>query len=352
MAYIKKAKYIFHYLLSNLILIFLGKSGEKQGSVLVDQEAVKWGYRLFLDREPENAKVVLDKVIALKNSQELRRIFIQSDEFKQKNPASPALSGDEPRLVIEEGNSEAELQTLFEHIQAAWEHLGETEPYWSVLTSEKFLHANIQHSSLIEEFYGTGKNDEAQIIKTLERNGIDHTSFTSCLEYGCGVGRVTRWLAEYFSVVYGYDISRVHLQVAERYLAGNKNIRNVVLKQVKRVRDLEDLPRVDLIYSKIVLQHNPPPIIAFVIRQFVRALNAKGVALFQVPTYRLGYEFSLQKYLSNDATRREMEMHVLPQHKIFEIIRQGGGRVVEVIEDGWTGSGYKDLSNTFLIQKI
>jgi len=258
MAYIKKAKYIFHYLLSNLILSFLGKSGGKQSSVVVGQEAVKWGYRLFLDREPENEKVVLDRVIALKNSQELRRTFIQSDEFKKKNPASPALSGDEPRLVIEEVNSETELQTLFEHIQSAWEHLGETEPYWSVLTSEKFLQTNIQHPSVIEEFYNTGKNEVAQITKTLERSGIDHASFTSCLEYGCGLGRVTRWLAEYFSVVYGYDISRTHLQVAERYLVGNRNIRKVVLKLVKRVRDLEDLPKVDLIYSKIVLQHNPP----------------------------------------------------------------------------------------------
>ena len=71
-----------------------------------------------------------------------------------------------------------------------------------------------------------------------------------------------------------------------------------------------------------------------------------------MPTYRLGYEFSLQKYLSNDATGSAMEMHVLPQHKIFEIIREEGGRVFEVIEDGWTGSGYKHLSNTFLIQKI
>ena len=350
MAYIKKAKYIFHYLLSNLILIFLGKSGGKQGSVFVDQEAVKWGYHLFLDREPENEEVVLDKV-ALKNSQELRRSFIQSDEFKQRNPASPALSGNEPRLLIEEVNSEAELQTLFEHIQAAWEHLGETEPYWSVLTSERFLHANIQHSGVTEEFYGTGKNDVAQIIRTLERSGIDHASITACLDYGCGLGRVTLWLAEYFSVVYGYDISRTHLQVAERYLVGSRNIQNVVLKQVKRVKDLEDFPNVDLIYSKIVLQHNPPPIIAFVIRQFLIALNPKGVALFRVPTYRLGYEFSLRNYLSNDAARREVEMHVLPQHKIFEIIRQEGARVVEVIEDGWTGSGY-NLSNTFLIQKI
>jgi SAM-dependent methyltransferase len=117
------------------------------------------------------------------------------------------------------------------------------------------------------------------------------------------------------------------------------------------MRDVERLPNVDFIYSVIVLQHNPPPIIAYVIRQFLRALNAGGVALFQVPTYRLGYEFVLNKYLSNEAKKSEMEMHVLTQDRIFEIIRQEGGKIIEVLEDGWTGLGYKELSNTFLVQK-
>jgi len=100
-----------------------------------------------------------------------------------------------------------------------------------------------------------------------------------------------------------------------------------------------------------VLQHNPPPIIRFIIQQFIQALNPKGVALFQVPTYRLGYEFSQQKYLSREAKRREMEMHLLPQHQVFEAIGQEGGRLLEVIEDALTGSRYKEMSNTFLVQK-
>jgi hypothetical protein len=45
-----------------------------------------------------------------------------------------------------------------------------------------------------------------------------------------------------------------------------------------------------------------------------------------------------------------MEMHALSQRKIFEIIREEGGRVMEVLENRWTGSA-KDLSNTFIVQK-
>jgi SAM-dependent methyltransferase len=330
----------------------LKKFTNKQEVAVINREVVVWGYRLFLDREPENERVILEKLARFNNSGELRQAFMQSDEFRMNNPyyLSTALSGDEPRMNVEEISSEAELQILFKHIQDSWQHLGKTEPYWSVLTSEKFLQANIQNVDTVADFYETGKNDVSRILKTLERNQIDYTLFKSCLEYGCGLGRVTRWLAEIFDVVYGYDISQEHLQIAKKYV-DSKNLQNIFLHHLKEISNIEDLPKVDFIYSVIVLQHNPPPIIQFIIRQFIKALNPNGVALFQVPTYRLGYEFSLQKYLSGEAKRGEMEMHILPQNQVFEAIRQEGGRLIEVIEDGHTGSRAKEMSNTFLVQK-
>ena len=317
----------------------------------MNREAVVWSYRLFLDREPENEGVILEKMAGAKNTSELRRDFMQSAEFRVNNLsyASPALYGDEPRMNIEEVSSDVELQVLFEHIQDSWQHLGKTEPYWSVLAAEKFLQANIQSPATIAEFYESGKHDVHRILKTLERNQIDHTLFKSCLEYGCGLGRVTRWLAEIFDVVYGYDISQEHLQIAKEYIDGKYS--NILLSQLKKVKDIENLPKVDFIYSVIVLQHNPPPIIRFIIQQFIRALNPKGVALFQVPTYRMGYEFSYQKYLTEERKKRNMEMHLLPQQQVFEAIRQEGGRLLEVIEDALTGSRCKEMSNTFLVQK-
>jgi len=65
----------------------------------------------------------------------------------------------------------------------------------------------------------------------------------------------------------------------------------------------------------------------------------------------MGYSFSIEKYLKDQTKRYEIEMHVLPQVKIFDIIRQGGGRIIEVLEDSSTGSRYKEVSNTFLLQK-
>jgi SAM-dependent methyltransferase len=282
----------------------------------VDPQSVIWAYRLFLDREPENPEVVEEKVKAFASTEDV--------------------------------DSAVDLQTLFTHVQETWEYLGETEPHWSALTSNRFERSNILDN--IEAFYDSGRQHVWQLFRTLDRNRIEPARLRSCLEYGCGPGRVSGWLAERFEKVFAYDISRSHLQEAESYLAG-AGISNVTLHHIKQVQDISNLPKVDLVYSILVLQHSPPPMISFIVKEFLKALNPGGIALFQVPTYRLGYRFSLSEYLSSQAGRREVEMHVLPQAKIFDLVRQEGGKLIEVIEDGCTGLVPKELSNTFLIQK-
>lgn len=319
----------------------------------ISLDAVAWAYRLFLDRDPENHEVVLDKVSRLKNTQELREEFLHSVEFQLKQE-SQDLGLDEripwehqPKMNVGDVQSKDGLEALFNHIQKTWEYLGKTEPHWSVLTGEQYRQSNIEASR--DLFYHGGQNNVAALFQSLERNEIDYSSYKSCLEYGCGVGRVTYWLAKKFNLVYGYDISQHHLQIAQEYL-DDKHIKNVHLRHVKKVEDALNLPKVDVVYSILVLQHNPPPLMSLLVREFIKALHPGGVAFFQVPTYKIDYRFSMRKYLSATVSKQEMEMHVLPQKILFEMIQQEGGRLLEVIEDGWTGSN-KDLSNTVIVQK-
>jgi 2-polyprenyl-3-methyl-5-hydroxy-6-metoxy-1,4-benzoquinol methylase len=168
------------------------------------------------------------------------------------------------------------------------------------------------------------------------------------LDFGCGAGRISRWLSEEFDSIYAYDVSKNYLKIAQKYLK-NEKISNVHFSQLTSIDDLKAFPNVDLIYSVIVLQHNPPPIIHRIIVQFMKALNPGGVAFFQLPTYKEGYRFLVEEYLGEESPQAEMEMHVLPQHAVFEIVREGNGRLLEVVEDFSTSWG---LSNTFLVQKM
>jgi 2-polyprenyl-3-methyl-5-hydroxy-6-metoxy-1,4-benzoquinol methylase len=317
---------------------------------LLSPEAVVWAYRLFLDRDPETLLMVEDKLSRLHNTRELRYEFLFSDEFKQSNPvlSRPTLSGLEASMDIEEIQSEDDMQNLLLHIQKVWQYLGEVEPYWSVLSSERYKKANIEQT--LDQFYQSGKSDVDRFFKTLERNKVSYTAYKSCLEFGCGLGRVTRWFSERFESVIGCDISRSHLQGAGKYLS-EQAISNVTFYPINQVEDIKKLPKVDVVFSVIVLQHNPPPVIELILRQLIKVLNPGGVAYIQLPTYLEGYHFSLKEYLAIEGGQREIEMHYLPQWKVFEIIQQEGGKILEVSEDAWTGCRYKEVSNTFLIEK-
>lgn len=317
----------------------------------ISNEAVTWAYRLFLGREPENASIVSETAKHTADLNTLRRNFLQSDEFQRdhRKLCRSSMSGLEEPMVVEDIASDDNLQKIFDHIQSTWQFLGSKEPHWSVLTAPEYLQKNLDHN--MDRFYATGKDSAMQFLAALERNQVDKSRFKTCLEYGCGVGRVTYWLAQSFAEVHAYDISAAHLAEAGAHLK-KKGTTNVRLHHVQKVQDLNELPKIDAIYTLIVLQHNPPPIMRFILECFMRALNPGGVAYFQIPTFRRGYCYVSSNYLANNTSQHEeMEMHVLPQKTIFGLAEQHGCRVLEVLEDGWAGFSHGEVSNTFLIQK-
>jgi SAM-dependent methyltransferase len=317
---------------------------KKNPNKQVTDQMVIWAYRLFLEREPENEFVISEKVSRLNSVDELRTEFLKSEEFQQNQSYHPDIN-DEFGVVIEDIKSESEQVAVFNHIQKTWELLGETDPHWSVLTSDKYKNEHLPQNK--DVFYESGRSEVSQFINTLKRNHVE-LNFKTCLEYGCGVGRVTAELSHHFNIVYGCDISKFHLDVAKKHFL-EKGIGNIKLIHITSIDDIFKLPKADLIYSKIVLQHNPPPIIKIIIREFIRALNPRGIACFQVPTYRFNYRFIVSEYLNNKLEKQEMEMHILPQNEIFHIIIEEGADIIEVLEDGWAGNKYR--SNCFLVQK-
>jgi SAM-dependent methyltransferase len=122
---------------------------------------------------------------------------------------------------------------------------------------------------------------------------------------------------------------------------------NIVFTQVTKP-DQEITTGYDLYYSFIVFQHNPPPIIARLIRQAVEGLAPGGVAVFQLPTFRWGYKFKLDDYMANPV--EGIEMHALPQRVVFDIVEDCDCRMLDMFE---VSSNLRDrlLSNFFTVQK-
>jgi SAM-dependent methyltransferase len=317
---------------------------KKDPNEQITNQMVIWAYRLFLGREPENEFVISNKVSRLHSVKDLREEFLKSEEF-QKNQNGHSIYNDEFGMIIENTQNNSEQIAIFNHIQKTWELLGKNDPHWSVLTSNAYKKEKI--TSTKSPFYESGKEEVKDFFNILKRNNIGFKGKT-CLEYGCGVGRVTAELSNHVNYVYGCDISKFHLDIAQKYFI-EREINNIKLIHIGSVDDIFKMPKVDLIYSKLVLQHNPPPIIKIIIQELIRSLNPGGIAFFQVPTYKENYRFVVTEYLNNFLNNQNMEMHVLPQREIFHIIEDESAMVIEVLEDGCAGNNFR--SNSFLIQK-
>jgi FkbM family methyltransferase len=68
----------------------------------VSDNLVRWAYRLFLDREPESEDRIADKLSSSKSTEDLRRDFMSSPEFRDRNPDLTGLFPDKAVVVLKE----------------------------------------------------------------------------------------------------------------------------------------------------------------------------------------------------------------------------------------------------------
>jgi len=121
---------------------------------------VEYAYRLILGREPENSRVVEDILSSVSDIKQLRTHFLSSEEFMQKAATiqikksikTPGWANIEVEIDV----NQDELRQMVSHVESTWAGLGGEEPFWSVLTNDKFK------ASIIEEnkgsFYKSGES--------------------------------------------------------------------------------------------------------------------------------------------------------------------------------------------------
>ena len=79
-------------------------------------------------------------------------------------------------------------------------------------------------------------------------------------------------------------------------------------------------------------------------------LKLGGIAYFQVPTYRLGYSFDVQKYLATPLRLGVPDMHVIPQPELHTLIENSGCRILEMREDSAAGGDH--ISSRLFVRKV
>ncbi|MEO6394113.1 MAG: methyltransferase domain-containing protein, partial [Pyrinomonadaceae bacterium] len=100
-----------------------------------------------------------------------------------------------------------------------WETYGKDNPYFGVLSDEKFMRAQLDEQA-IDEFFATGETHIAEVMATIDHHLAADFSPKRCLDFGCGVGRLVFPLAQRFGFVTGVDISPSMLAEARKNADG------------------------------------------------------------------------------------------------------------------------------------
>lgn len=316
----------------------------------VDETAVRWTYRIALGREPESEAIVRAYSDRVKTIAELREIFLTSTEFRGQMAASiaeitpPQATGFEPAMPIHCPDDPELHNRVFQHIAESWSHFGETEPHWSVLTTDEFR--NDQLEANLDAFHEFGATDVNRFLATLQRNGLSIPDQAHCVELGCGVGRLTRWLAPHFRSMTALDVSPGHLALAKKYV--EQHSRNVEFRQLKRLENLQELPPSQVFFTFLVLQHNPPPVIEALLDGIFARLTPGAIAYFHLQTYGPDYRFDVEEYLTEQEGKITMEMHALPQKEVFRIAARHDMQPIEVLNQT---NPQRMIADYFLMQK-
>jgi ubiquinone/menaquinone biosynthesis C-methylase UbiE len=242
----------------------------------------------------------------------------------------------------------------------AWNELGETNALGAILTKDGRI-----GEWTLPEFFETGVGDAAHFMEGLDQ--IARVNRRMALDFGCGVGRITRALGTYFETVVGLDVAPSMIERARTLNADCPNC-TFVLNRAPNLRQFAD-GTFDVIFSRIVLQHIRPAIVRRYIPEFVRVLAPGGVLMFQLPEVmstdsRQLFEdapvigSSLKRRLPRSlvvAWRRlkyfllvrssgaQIEMFGMPRAEVEALIREAGGRLVETTPDhshGDVGDGW------------
>jgi 2-polyprenyl-3-methyl-5-hydroxy-6-metoxy-1,4-benzoquinol methylase len=301
----------------------------------LDRELVRLGYYFVLNREPESEAVVEEKLTSAATLRALRDVLRNSDEFRVQMQMDRYL----PRMIdgywsppqpVEYQVSPDLMARLVARIRAQWTRLGQEDPYWSVLTHEGFR-LNAMTDAALASFRETGR-ESASLVDLVSRRAGRPTPTGTCVELGCGVGRVTRHLADRFEKVIAVDISPGNLALCERYMR-DENVRNVETVLLSDIHDLHALPAYDFLYSVIVLQHNPPPIQFAMLSTLLAKIRPGGACVFQTVADMPNYAFKAEDYLRTDSPA--MEVHCLPMAAILKLVHDTGLVLDGARMDSW-----------------
>jgi SAM-dependent methyltransferase len=222
-----------------------------------------------------------------------------------------------------------------------WNELAELDPIWAVLHEAPGAEGRWQ----IDDFFATGAGEVSGALDHARELGRP-VEWRRALDFGCGLGRLTRALAGRFEHCVGVDVSEAMIAAARRLNADRPRC-EFVLNTRPDLSAFDDAS-FDLVYSSIVLQHLPAEAdVERLIREFVRLVSPTGIAIFQLPSaISLRYRLQPRRRLYTAARRigvrpawlfrhglNPIRVRALAEDRVRAVVERAEGRVELALPD-------------------
>ncbi len=159
-----------------------------------------------------------------------------------------------------------------------WEKFGRKDPYFGVISHDKFRKQNLTEAAMAE-FFQSGHEHVDYVMATIRAYVHHGFSPNRVLDFGCGVGRCTIPLARISKDVLGLDVSPSMLEEARR----NCKMQQVANAEFAHCDDL--LSGVggafDLIHSVFVFQNVPRERGMKLFKRLTELLSEDGIGAIQ-----------------------------------------------------------------------
>ena len=224
-----------------------------------------------------------------------------------------------------------------DHSDGTWEKIARSDPYYGVLTSDRFRSGQLNDDSMAE-FFRSGEEHIAYTIATAEKHLSCHIGNERALDFGCGAGRLVIPMGRRFGDVVGVDISSAYRSLAEE---------NCTKHEVSNVRLVASLDEIgaevgtfDFVHSYLVFLHIPFRRGLRITRGLVELLKPGGVgalhflyhrdigalrrALNTTRKYFLPLHWVLNAVSSRSPFELMMQANDYPLNRLFLALRELG----------------------------
>lgn len=249
-------------------------------------------------------------------------------------------------MVGSGGDARENMVTLDGEVRI-WDNLAELDPLWAVLSDPDRRFGGWD----VGEFLATGEAEVTDVLATAAQLGRPRR-YGRALDFGAGVGRLTRALAKHFEEAVGVDVSTKMLSLA-RDINADRGRCTFLVNADPDLRQFGD-QSFDLVYSSLVLQHLPSAdLAARYVAEFLRVVRPDGIVVFQAP-YHVHWRNLLQlrrrlwamlartgvrpAFLYGRMALHPIRMTALPREQVQQLAETSGATIAQVTVESIGGA--------------